>query len=286
MARRGAGQAGPQRGAARGAAPCSSAALERGAAAPSGVAPSQVTGRGPRATCLAAPGSRKQRWARGSPRFTPPPPPRAWLGARPLPGASGKCEKPPPLRGCQGKHGPAQTLCQWVGGAAPGRRAGAENETPPTPSPGPGIGHLPPRLAQAACFAPLSSVPLTVHLHPRRGYRPSRLRASKGRRGEPSELPRPPRRCYRPPTPSRPACPLGPRFAIAAAFCHCLPPCSRCFSLPACSEATPTVRSHSPLAAGPRAGPGGGRGLIRAGGVAGRIGWSSRPAAAACRGHC
>lgn len=204
-------------------------------------------------------------------------------------GASGKCEEPPPLQGCQGKHGPAQTLCQWVGGprqgAAPGHPAGAQNGTP-SPSPGPGIGHLPQRLAQAARFVPPSSVPLTVHLHPRRGYRPSRLRASEGRRGEPSELPHPPRRCYRSPTPSLPARPLGPRFAIAAAFCHCLRLCSRCFSLPPRSEATPTVRSHSPLAAGPRPGPGGGRGLIRAGGVAGRIGWSSRPAAAACRGHC
>lgn len=61
------------------------------------------------------------------PRLTSahPAPPRAWLGARPLPGASGKCEEPPPLQGCQGKHGPAQTLCQCLGGeAAPGRRAG------------------------------------------------------------------------------------------------------------------------------------------------------------------
>lgn len=174
-----------------------------------------------------------------------------------------------------------------------GRAWAPRRDTPPGPRTGP------PPLRQApvsgtcrraspkppASFPP-SSVPLTVHLHPRRGYRPFRLRASEERRGEPSELLPPPRRCYRPPTPSLPARPFGPRFAIAAEFCHCLRLCSRCFFPPACSEATPTVRSHSPLAPGPRPGPGGGRGLIRAGGVAGRIGWSSRPAAAACRGHC
>ncbi|XP_041253225.1 collagen alpha-2(I) chain-like [Onychostruthus taczanowskii] len=166
-----------------------------------------------------------------------------------------------------------------------GGRSGAENGTPhPFAKPRYRAPAAAPR--PATRFAPPSSVRLTVHLHPRPGYRPARLGASAGRRGEPAELPHPPHGCHRPPASSLPARPLGLRFAIAAALCHCLRLCSRCLSLPASPEATPTVRSHSPLSAGPRPGPGGGRGLSRAGGVAGRTGWSSRSAAAACRGHC
>lgn len=63
-----------RRGRGAGSSPLFSAALERGAAAPSGVAPSQVPGRGPRATCLAAAGSGRQWRPRGSPRLTPAPP--------------------------------------------------------------------------------------------------------------------------------------------------------------------------------------------------------------------
>lgn len=201
----------------------------------------------------------------GSPR-----PPRAWLGARPLPGASGKCEEPPPPRGCQGKHGPAQTLCQWVGG---GGRVGAPLRglrTGPPPlrqAPVPGI------CRRASPSRPASLPPspslLSVHLHPCRGYRPARLRASAGRRGGTRGTTSPPRRCHRPPAPSLPARPLGPRFAIAAATALPPPAAVLPVSLPACfprgdadGAVALTSRGEAETGAGrgPRAQPGRRRG--------------------------
>ncbi|XP_064257433.1 collagen alpha-1(I) chain-like [Passer domesticus] len=184
-----------------------SAALERGAAAPSGVAPPQVPGRGPRATCLAAAGSRE---AAAAPGLT-------------------SAHPGPPAPGCERGHCPA--LAESVrshrrsgaakANTAPRRRyvsgrGGAENGTP-TPSPGPGTGHLPPRLAQPPASLPRSSVPPTVHLHPRPRYRPAALGASAGRSGEPAEPAHPPRGCHRPPAASLPARPLGPSMPRSAA---------------------------------------------------------------------
>lgn len=175
----------------------------------------------------------------------------------------------------------------WGGprrGTAPGLRTG-----PPTLSPRPpGTGHLPPRLAQ-----PLASLPPAPSLSDRAPASLSRVpaRQAPGFRGaewgahttaSPSAPP--------PPTPGSIAPRPSPRATVRHSRCALLLPAAalRCLSLslPASPEATPTVRSNSPLATGPRPGPGRGRGLSRAGGVAGRTGWSSRPAAAACRGHC
>lgn len=121
-----------RRGRGAGSSPRFSAALEWGAAAPAGWLLHRCLGAGPAQPVWPLPaqgGSGGPGAHLGSPR-----PPRAWLRARPLPGASGKCEEPPPLRGCQGKHGPAQTLCQWAGGprrdTALGPRTGPLRQAP------------------------------------------------------------------------------------------------------------------------------------------------------------